>query len=253
MIRRGSLAVVILLAGLASGCGGTLKEQQGGVANYETGKAAFDRSDWADAILDLKSYVEQFPGTEKTDDALFYLGRAYFNDKDYTLASGQFDRLTRDFPQSTYEPDALFFLARCDDLDSRPALLDQTETNRALDRYKQFLDLYPQNEHAADARERVRVLRDRLAEKRFRNGRLYVKLKQPRAGAVYLRSVLADYPDSRWAGDAALLLADVLLKEGKRDEAIAALRKIPEDVASADVKRRAEERLRSLTEPGAPR
>jgi outer membrane protein assembly factor BamD len=254
MIRRLHLASAGLLLPLVlAGCGGSLQEQQRGHANYESGKAAFDRSDWADAILDLKAYVEQYPGTEKTDDALFYLGESYFRQKDYTLASGQFDRLIRDFPQSTYQADALFYLARCDDLDSRPALLDQTETHRALDRYKQFLDLYPDDQHAAEARDRQRVLRDRLAEKRFKSGQLYSKLKQPRAAAIYLRSVLEDYPESRWSGDAALLLADILLKEGKRDEAIAALRKIPEDVASADVKRRAEERLRSLTGPGDPR
>lgn len=254
MIRRGVFAVVwLLVAGLGAGCGGTLREQQGGHADYESGKAAFDRRDWADAILDLKAYVEQYPGTEKTDDALFYLGQSYFREKDYALASGQFDRLIRDFPQSTYQPEALFYMARCDDLDSRPALLDQTETHRALDRYKQFLDLYPEDPHAAEARDRQRVLRDRLAEKRFRNGRLYAKLKEPHAARIYLQSVLDDYADSRWAGDAALLLADLLIQEGRRDEAIAALRKIPEDVASADVKRRAEEKLRSLTEPGAPR
>lgn len=245
--------LALLLLGLAAGCGGSLQEAQRGNANFDSGKAAFDRQDWADAILDLKAYVEQYPGTERTDDALFYLGEAYLNQKDYALASGQFDRLIRDFPQSSFQPDALFYLARCDDLDSRPALLDQTETNRALDRYKQFLDLYPNDAHAAEANERRRALRDRLAEKRFKNGRLYAKLKQPKAAEIYLQSVLDDYADSRWAGDAALLLADVLLKEGKRDEAIAALRRVPEDVASADVKRRAEERLRSLTGPGAPR
>ncbi|MGE5177281.1 MAG: outer membrane protein assembly factor BamD [Hyphomicrobiales bacterium] len=253
MTRRATLATLLLALGLAAGCGGTLQEQQRGNADYEAGKAAFDRSDWYDAINDLKAYVEQFPGTEKTDDALYYLGRSYFGQKDYALASSQFDRLIRDFPQSPYQAPALYYLARCDDLDSRQALLDQTETRRALDRYKQFLDVYPNDEHAAEAHDRVRELRDRLAEKRYRNGRLYVKLHQPRAAKIYLQGVLTEYPESKWAGDAALLLADVLLKEGKKDEAIAALKKIPDDVASADVKRRAEERLRSLTGPGEPR
>lgn len=253
MTRRARLLPLLLAAAIASGCGGSLQETQRGTADYDAGKAAYDRSDWYDAINDLKSYVEQFPGTEKTDDALYYLGRSYFGQKDYALASSQFDRLIRDFPQSPYQAPALYFLARCDDLDSRPALLDQTETRRALDRYKQFLDVYPNDEHAPEARDRVRALRDRLAEKRFRNGKLYVKLHQPRAAKLYLQDVLADYPDSKWAGDAALLLADVLLKEGKRNEAIAALKKVPDDVATADVKRRAEERLRSLTGPGDPR
>jgi outer membrane protein assembly factor BamD len=251
--RKATIALragFFLLAALASGCGGSLKEQQSGVADYERGKAAFDQSNWYDAIADLKTYVEQYPGTEKTDDALYYLGEAYFRNKDFALASGQFDRLIRDFPQSPLQPDALFLLARCDDVSSRPPPLDQTETLRAIDRYRQFLDSYPEHTKASEARERLAALRERLAEKRFRNGRLYAKLHQDAAASFYLEGVLKDYAETRWAGDAALLLAEIYVRQGKRDEAIAALRRIPQDLATAEVRRKGQERLRSLGDAG---
>lgn len=254
MIRRSRtvsfLAALAALATLAAGCGGSLKEQQSGVADYEHGKAAFDQSNWYDAIADLKTYVEQYPGTEKTDDALYYLGEAYFRNKDFALASGQFDRLIRDFPQSPLQPDALFLLARCDDVTSRPPSNDQTETLRAIDRYRQFLDTYPEHAKASEARERLAALRERLAEKRFRNGRLYAKLHQIAAASFYLEGVLKDYAETRWAGDAALLLAEIYVRQGKRDEAIAALRRIPQDLATAEVRRKGQERLRSLGDAG---
>lgn len=244
MIRRATPFLVLLLS--VFGCGAAaLQERAGGTASYDSGKAAYDRGEWFTAQLDLKAYVEQYPGTDRTDDALYYLGLAYFKSKDYALASTQFDRLARDFPQSTFQPDALFYLARCDDMESRPAPLDQTETQRAIDRYKQFLDLYPDNAHAAEARQRTQVLRDRLAEKRYRNGRLYAKLNHRSASALYLREVLGEFPESRWAGDAAVLLADLLLKDGKKDEAVEALRKVP-PAASPEVRARAAEQLRTL-------
>lgn len=251
-LRAGRFATagLMLVAALLAGCGGSLKEQKAGVADYERGKAAFDRSDWFDAIADLKSYVEQYPGTEKTDDALYYLGEAYLRNKDYALASGQFDRLIRDFPQSPYQPDALFLLARCDDLSSRPSLLDQTETLRAIDRYRQFLDAHPQHAKSAEARGRVAFLRARLAEKRFRNGRLYAKHHHDAAAMFYLEGVLNEYGDTRWAGDAALVLSDVYLRQGKRADAIAALRRIPQDLATVEVRRKGLERLRSLGDAG---
>lgn len=234
---------------LAAGCGGTLREAAvGGVPSYERGKESFDRGDFLDAIADLKAYVEQFPGTEKTDDALYYLGESYFRVKDYALASGQFDRLTRDFPASPLQPDALYQLARCDDLQSHAAPLDQTETNRAISRYQTFLQLYPDHPRAAEARKRLNVLNDRLAEKRWRNGRLYYRLKHYDAAAYYLRSVMSEYPDSRWAGEAGLLLAEVLVRQGKPEEAIAALRAVEQSQASPEAKRRALERLREIEE-----
>lgn len=244
-MRRRAVPFLLLLL-TSFGCGAAaLQERSGGTASFESGKAAYDRRDWIQAQLDLKAYVEQYPGTDRTDDALYYLGLAYLNAKDYALASTQFDRLTRDFPQSPFQPDAMFYLARCDDLDSRPAMLDQTETQRAIDRYKQFLDAYPDHAHAAEARQRMQALRDRLAEKRFRNGRLYAKLNQRQAAAIYLRELIGEYPESRWAGDAAVLLADVLVKLGKKEEAIEALRKVP-PAATDETKSRAADALRSL-------
>ncbi|HEY6221615.1 MAG TPA: outer membrane protein assembly factor BamD [Candidatus Eisenbacteria bacterium] len=243
LARAGVAALLVL----ASGCGGSLREAAvGGVASFDRGKEAFDRGDWMDAIADFKAYVEQFPGTEKTDDALFYLGEAYFRTKDYALASGQYDRLIRDFPGSPLHPDALYQLARCDDLQSRPAPLDQTETTRAIGRYKEFLELYPEHARAAEAKKRLEALTDRLAEKRWRNGRLYYRLKHYDAAENYFRSVITGYPTSVWASESQLLLADVLVRKKKRAEAVTVLRAVEESVASADVKARAQKRLREL-------
>ncbi len=235
----------------AIGCGGSLQESSvGGVASFERGKDAFDRGDWPDAVADLKAYVEQYPGTDKTDDALYYLGESYYKLKDFALASGQFDRLIRDFPASPLHPDAMFQLARCDDLQSHSAPLDQTETLRAISRYREFMELYPEHPRAAEARKRMDALDDRLAEKRWRNGRLYFRLKQYDAADYYLRQVIADYPRSVWAGEARLLLADVYVRQQKFDEAAATLREVAPSEASPDVKRRAQERLRELEARG---
>jgi len=250
-LRR--LVPLVLLA-ILPGCGGTLREQiASGTASFESGKAAYDREDWTSAIADLKAYVEQFPGTELTDDALYYLGMGYVEIKDYALASSQFDRLVRDFPTTPFTPDALYWLARCDDLQSHPAPLDQTETERALQRYAQFLEQYPDHGRAEEARKRVQALRDRLAEKRFRNGKLYQKLKQYPAAEIYLRSVIGDFPDSRWAGESAYLLAEVQLRQGKREEALGTLRALAAGTADGSLRSRADRRLRELGQPGIPR
>ena len=100
------------------------------------------------------------------------------------------------------------------------------------------------------ARQRADALSDRLAEKRWRNGRLYFRLKQYDAADYYLRSVIAEYPRSVWAGEARILLADVYVRQRKYDEAAATLREVAPSEASPDVKRRAQERLRELEARG---
>jgi outer membrane protein assembly factor BamD len=253
-VRSPAALVAAALALLAlAGCGGTIKEQPGGVADYERGKREYDASNWLDASLDLKAFVEAYPGTERTDDALYYLGDAYFHMKDYALASGQFDRLLRDFPASPHQADATFMLARCDDLQSNSAMLDQTETERAITRYHQFLEAYPEHPKAPEAATRVAALRDKLAEKRFKNGRVYTKIRQPDAAERYFRDVLATYPESKWAAEAALALADLLVKRGKPEEALATLKGVPPDLATAETQRKIDERLRTLEGEGSPR
>ncbi|MBI4364460.1 MAG: outer membrane protein assembly factor BamD [Candidatus Latescibacteria bacterium] len=250
-IRAGLLAS---LAAACFGCGGTLHERQGaGVADFDAAKAAYDRGDYLDAIPDFKAYIEQFPGTDRTDDALFDLGECYLKQKDYALASGQFDRLLRDFPTSPLQADALFELARCDDLQSRGAPYDQSETRRALDRYNQFLDQYPDHARSDDARTRVRALRDRLAEKRFGTARLYWKLHQDVAAAHTLRGLLSEQSDSKWASEGMLLLADVLARQGNQVEAVETLKKLLASGPESDLRKRVDERLRALQGSGTPR
>jgi outer membrane protein assembly factor BamD len=253
-MNRGVLAaLLIVLLVIGAGCGGSLQEQRRqGSADFQAAKAAYDRGDYADAIPDFKAYVEQFPGTDRTDDALYYLGLSYIHERDFALASAQFDRLLRDFPTSPLQADALLELARCDDLQSHPAPLDQTETTRALTRYNQFVDQYPDHPRAGEAKARIQALRDRLAEKLLRSGRLYFKLRRDGASEFYLRRVIAEYPDSKWVGEATLLLSSVLARQGRKPEAVEMLKKVAPASSDKELKRKAAERLRGLQASEAP-
>lgn len=243
---------LLLLLPILAGCGATIQEQTGGIADYDRGKKAYDQENWSDAALDLKAFVEAYPGTERTDDALFYLGDAYFRMRDFALASGQLDRLLRDFPASVHEADARFLLARCDDLQSHGAMLDQTETERAIGRYREFLEAHPDHPRAPEARARVAALRDRLAEKRYKNGRLYARLRQYDAAERYLRGVIADYPESKWAATAGLLLAETLVKRDRPADALATLQGIPPGIAEAETQKKIDEHRRELEGAGTP-
>jgi len=219
MIRWITRGLILLPLLYLVGCGGTLQEsKREGSPDFPKAKGEFDQSNYLDAIPDFKAYIEQFPGTDKTDDALYYLGRCYIQEKDYALASAQFDRLLRDFPTSPLQADALIELARCDDLQSHPAPLDQTETQQALTRYNQFVEQYPDHARVGEAKARIVVLRDRLAEKLLRSGRLYNKLHREKAAEFYLRKLLSDYADSKWAAEATRLLGEVLARQGKKAE-----------------------------------
>lgn len=252
MRRRLAWACAVLPLLISLGCGGTLKEgRREGTADFHGAKAAFDRGNYLDAIPDFKAYIEQYPGTDLTDDALYYLGVSYIHEREFALASAQFDRLLRDFPTSALLADALLELARCDDLQSHPAPLDQTETVRALTRYNQFVEQYPTHPRIGEAKGRIQVLRDRLAEKLLRSARLYAKLDRKKAAEFYLKKLLAEHPESKWAPEATRLLADVTARLG-RSEATDALKKNEPASPGPEPKPKAEERIRGIRASESP-
>ena len=243
---RSALLITLLLIW---GCGGSLKEtKKEGTADFPAAKAEFDKGDVLDAISDFKAFIEQYPGTDRTDDALYYLGLSYIHEKDYALASAQFDRLLRDFPTSPLQPDALVDLARCDDLQSHPAALDQTETERALQRYNQFVDQYPEHVRVPEAKTRIQVLRDRLAEKLLRSGRLYAKLGREKAAEFYLRRLAAEYPESKWVKESSALLNSVVEKMAKKE----AEERRKQDGTASPVNPKPDERSRGVQASEAP-
>jgi len=251
MSRR--ISVLLCLLPLLSwvGCGGSLKEgRREGTPDFRAAKGEYDKGNYLDAIPDFKAYVEQYPGTDLTDDALYYLGRSYIQEKEYALASAQFDRLLRDFPSSPLQADALLELARCDDLQSHPAPLDQTETERALTRYNQFVEQYPGHARVGEAKARIQVLRDRLAEKLLRSGRLYLKLRKYAASEFYLNRMLREYPDCKWVGEATRLLREVAARQARSEKE--ALKKSAPDSTRQEPRRKADERSRGIEASKSP-
>jgi TolA-binding protein len=85
-----------------------------------------------------------------------------------------------------------------------------------------------------------------MAEKLFRSGRLYYRLKQYEAAKIYFSSVEQKYPESRWTREAEFLLAEILVKQGYTDEAAEALRRLLAGDPPGDLRRRAEGRLRAI-------
>jgi hypothetical protein len=84
---------------------------------------------------------------------------------------------------------------------TRPAPYDQEMTRRSIAQFERFLTLFPDHPNAAEIKQYRLTARDRLAEKAFRNGRLYLKLHHWDPARYYFALVRSDYP--RRAGPSA--------------------------------------------------
>ena len=215
----------LVLAGLVAGCGAsTIPAVHSEPERLTLGRRALERQEYNVAVELLKSYVANNAGGADVDLAIEMLGEAHLRIKEWAEAQTQFERVLRDYPESDSAASASFHLAEALWGQSRGPDYDQEFTRKALEQYQTYLGAYPGHRLNGAAEMSVQRAYERLATKLANAGRLYLKLQRPGPARIYFRRVLDEYPGTTAVADAELGLALADVADGKRDEAMAALR-----------------------------
>jgi len=156
----------------------------------------FNNEKYVKAIEDLNVILLNFNGETGIDSAQYLLAESHYKLDEFYNASYEFSKLTDNFPESFLAESAMFKSALCYYNLSPLASLDQKETYKAITRFQFYLDKYKTGGFAAEAGLKIRELRNKLAEKEYTAGALYLKLDQPRAAKVYFLAVLENYYDT---------------------------------------------------------
>ncbi len=216
---------------------------------YQKGLEAIVDEDWIEAREAFEEITLTYPGCERVDDAQYMLGMVYFEQDLFIEAQFEFRRLVEDFRLSDRLEDAQYMLAMCAFEQSLPAALDQTSTEDAIFRLRQYMEDFPQGAHVEEAREKLRVCRERLARKAYNTARFYNRQDYEDAALIYLDHVLTTYPDAgEWVERARFLKARILINRGRRQEALALLRDIDLEVVKPRMRADVLETLENLRE-----
>lgn len=193
------IKIVILAVTIASfiGCAGkklvmtmTLQERfQRGMEYLENGK-------YFNAQQEFQIVVLSGSHTELGDDAQFYLAESYFNNKEYILAISEYERLTRNMKYSEYVEKARWRICEAYVVESPKYYHDQVNTGKALQKLQEFIDEYPNSEYNDDAKKEIHDLRNKLAEKIFHTGELYIKLREWDSALLTFNDLLTNYYDT---------------------------------------------------------
>ena len=209
---------------------------------YDYGMERMEQEDWLDAMDAFRAITLSHSGNDIVDDALYHQGRMHIELEEYPLAVLVFRRLISDFPQSPYSDESQYQLAYATFLQSNPPHLTQDKTFEAIRELQYFLDVYPDSEWTVEVHELLQECFDKVAEKDYRIGNLYYKLKDWEAARLYFGELLETYPMSNWALRAQYEIAESYAKEGKYSEAIEQLeifiQSYPENELSAEASKR---------------
>ncbi len=226
MIRQFALLLALGATMMIAACGGSGQiEQTGSVEErFRRGMAALEDEDYEKAKQIFEVIVIQDPASEYADDAQFYLGESYFRQKDYKLAAFNFNRLRSSFPNSQFYKQALFEAAESYYMSAPEFNRDQRDTKVAIDQFKIFADFYPNDSLSAVARDRVKELRSRLAQKDYMTAEQYMKLDEYKSALIYYERVMELYADTDYAAMALVGRIRALGELDRKPEALAAAR-----------------------------
>ncbi len=186
---------------------------------YAAGERAFSRGDWSDAITEFERFsLETNPGDPRAGKARFYVAESRLASGEHLTAARDFRRISDETPNDPLAPDALLRVGDAyAELWRRPEL-DPSYGQTALATYQELLNRYPGTEAAARAQRRIAELNDQFAYKQYRAALYYMRLKAYDSAILYLRDLVASYPQAEVAPDALLRLVDAYRRLGYAED-----------------------------------
>ena len=218
-IGSAKLAAVLLITALAGCAAPRNMPGLGAEGDYLHAEQLYNNRKYYQAAQALEAFRSANPGSDRVDDATYYLGRSHMELDEQLLAEQEFDRLLSDYPTSEHREDAEYDRAVSFFQSAHSPARDPEPIVSAQQAFESYLRHYPDGTHRADAERLLRASRDRLAIKHYLNGETYRQLKQPQAAIIYYQKSLEILSDSSRAGDAMFGLAEAQRSLGQIENA----------------------------------
>ena len=222
MISPSNLLAVLSL--LILSCAGS--KTDGEVTMQDTfmsGLENLENEKYLQAQSDFKHVVIRGTGSDLGDDAQYYLGEAYYRNEEYLLAVAEYEKLTRRMGFSPFVEDARFKICEAYRIESPKYYHDQEYTEKALERYQEFLDDFPNSTFIDDVVVSIEILREKLGKKVYETGILYMKMEEFESAKMTFQRVIDLYYDTGIIYQAHQGMVQALAKNREIDEALALL------------------------------
>ncbi len=214
----------ILLALLISACAGLKPEPDHSLrGRYEEARTLYARGKYLDAAESFDILALSFSGSELMDSIKFYYAESRFHLREYLLAADSYGFIVEHLPNSPLRDLSQYNLGKCYFLLAPKYPLDQSYTYYAIEAFSDFQKEFPESQYSDEVEDYLYRSRLKLAQKEFRNGRLYFRMRRFKAALIYLDDVLREYYDIDEVAASAVFLKAECLRELERHQDARAL------------------------------
>lgn len=216
----------ILAAGILAGCGSLFGSDKPDLVNndppdvtYGKAEKLIDKGKFQDAAREYEQVDINHPYSQEARRAIVMSAYAYYKAGKYDEAVSAADRYLTLHP-GTKESDLaqnIIGMAYYDQiLDPQR---DQTYARRSLKAYQSLLQRYPNSRYAAEAENRVRILRDLIAASEMQVGRYYLRHNNYLAAINRFKTVVTEYQTTEQVEEALMRLTEAYMALGIVNEA----------------------------------
>ena len=129
------------IKGVSTGMGDLYKDA------YET----FQKGDLEGARRKFEAFLKQYPNTELSDNAQFWIGETYYLKKDFEKAILEYEKAIVKYPEGDKIPAALFKQAL--------AFLELGDKTNARNLLRRVIERYPQSDQAEMAKKKLETIK----------------------------------------------------------------------------------------------
>lgn len=242
------IAVALCLA-LASGC--SQKQQPKTATEYlKLGDQQLSSRNERQARTYYQQLLEQFPDSEQKPLAQFNIAESLYREKNYLEARFEYQKFLELYPTHRLASRAQYQLGMCSFREVRAIDRDQRNTHNALRAFRQFRRQYPQDPLMPEVENRIRILREKLAQHEFMVARFYYKKGADQAAIGRLLNLIQVYPNTPNLDAALFMLADSYRREENYIKAQRVLHLLIDHFPTSVYLSRARAQLRKLPTTG---
>src|SRR5690606_35102999 len=118
-------------------------------AKYDLAERYYNEAEYAKANRLFEQIAPKYVGKPQGERVLFFFADTYFKTGDYNMAGYQFERFLKSYPKSDKAIESAFMGAKSFYELSPRYSLDQTDTDKALQKLQLFINTYPESEYQA--------------------------------------------------------------------------------------------------------
>jgi TolA-binding protein len=155
------------------------------------------------AISVYETLVSVAPYSDYSSISLLRAAMLYRNLRQHAGAADALDRIINEYPGSLETPNALLLMARYMDDTVQNAEYDQGAVTEAMNYYRDFLTLHPNNPAVKFVEEKLKTDREQYSRSRYLVGRFFYNYRDDYdSAAVFFNDSITIAPESEAATDA---------------------------------------------------